>query len=173
MMAALLAPLPAAVTILLIIAAIIPWGGPAWAEMAVALLPVCGIYFWSVRRPQLMPAVLVFVLGIMLDVLTHGPLGIWACAGLMAALAGRVVRRVQPRIGWTSSAVCLVATLAASTALVGALEAGFAWRPMPALLYAQALLAACLAYPLLAGLLSLLDPLWPAADGRSLFLRGD
>ena len=63
--------------------------------------------------------------------------------------------------------------MALATAMVAALETGFAWRVMPVLIYAQALVAAVLAYPVLAFVLSLLEPLWPAGEGRPLFMRGD
>ena len=173
MIGILLAPLPAVITVLLIAAAIIPWGGPPWAEMAVILLPLGGIYFWSVRRPHLMPAVLVFALGLVLDVLTHGPFGIWAGAALLVALLGRYARRARPQPGWTARTLHFVVTMALATAMVAALESGFAWRPMPIFIYAQALVAASLAYPVLAFVLSLLEPLWPAGEGRALFMRGD
>ncbi len=173
MIGMMLAPLPAVITALLIAAAIIPWGGPAWAEMAVILLPLGGIYFWSVRRPHLMPAVLVFVLGLVLDVLTHGPFGIWAGAALVVALVGRTARRARPELGMTARTLSFVASMALATAMVAALETGFAWRAMPVLIYVQALVAAVLAYPLLAFVLSLLEPLWPAGEGRPLFMRGD
>ena len=173
MIQVLLAPIPVLITMLMIVVAVMPWGGPAWTETALALLPASCIYFWSRRRPQLIPAVVVFGCGLVLDVLTHGPLGVWACAALAVALAGRMARRVRPPLGWSKSAISAAGSLALAATLVAVLEAAFAWRAIPIVQQAQALAAACLAYPVLAGLLSLLDPLWPVADSRSLFARGD
>lgn len=173
MIPVLLAPVPVLTTVLLIVVAVMPWGGPAWAEMALTLLPASSLYFWSVRRPHLVPAVLVFACGLVLDVLTHGPLGAWACAALAVAMAGRMTRRRRPALGWSGHIAAAAGALALATVLIAALEAAFVGRAVPVLLYAQALVAACLAYPILAGVLGLLDPLWPAADGRSLFARGD
>jgi rod shape-determining protein MreD len=173
MRTALLTPLPIVVTLLLTIVVCLPWGGPPWSETALAALPAASIYYWSLRRPQLMPAVLVFACGLLLDVLTHGPLGIWAAAALMMALAGRKARRIRPALGWLRSAAAAAATFALALALVTGLEATFAWRPIALLPQLHALAAICIAYPVLAGLLCVFDPLWPAADGRSLFARGD
>ena len=173
MNALLLVPLPLLVTGILLVAAVLPWGGPDWTEMALALLPVGAIYFWSFRRPHLMPAVLVFLAGLLLDVMTHGPLGIWSCAALMAALAGRTARRARPDSGWLHSTFHMIMTLSISAAVVAALMSLYAWRLVPGLPLVHALAAACLGYPVLAGLLSLLDGAWPAADDRPLFLRGD
>jgi rod shape-determining protein MreD len=173
MIAALLALLPVTVTLLMVLVAALPWGGPPWSETALALLPAASIYFWSLRRPHLMPALLVFSTGLVLDVLTHSPLGVWACTVLVVGLAGRVTRRVRPPLGWLGSAAALVATFAIATAIVGTLDAAIAWRPLAFAQHVQALAAICLAYPILAVLYALLERLWPVADGRSLFARGD
>jgi rod shape-determining protein MreD len=173
MRASLLVPLPLVVTLLLSLVVCLPWGGPPWSETALMLLPAASIYYWSLRRPQLMPALLVFACGLLLDVLTHGPLGVWAVAALAVALAGRKARRIRPALGWLRSAAAAIATFAIALALATGLEGAFAWRPIALLPQLHALAAICMAYPVLAGLLSVLDPLWPAPDGRSLFARGD
>jgi rod shape-determining protein MreD len=170
---ALLAPLPLAVTLLLTIAACLPWGGPPWSETALVLLPAASVYYWSLRRPHLLPAILVFACGVMLDVLTHGPLGVWVLGLLFVALAARKARRVQPPLGWLRSAATVVATFALALTLVTGLEAAFVWRPITVLPLLHALAAICIVYPILAALLSVFEPLWPAPDGRSLFARGD
>lgn len=169
----LLAPLPMFAVLLLTLLAVLPWGGPDWLEMSLALLTVGCIYFWSLRRPRLMPAVLVFLMGLLLDAMTHGPLGVWAAAALVAALSGRLARQSQMSIGWVRGSVYIVAMLAfiaAFVAVVASLHAGqlLALRPIT-----DALIAACLTYPLLAAILSVVDRAWFVRDGRSLFLRGD
>jgi rod shape-determining protein MreD len=172
-MAVLLAPVPVLLTLVLIIAAVLPWGGPEWSEMALSLLPIAAIYFWSLRRPHLMPALAVFALGLVLDVLSHSPLGVWTCAALIAALAARHARRTRPGYGWMRSALHVVAVLTLSTGFVAGLLSAYAWTWVPAQPIGEALLVACLAYPVLAGSLSLVDAAWPAAPDRALFLRGD
>ena len=169
----LLAPVPVFVVLLLIIVAMIPWGGPDWVETALALIPVSAIYFWSLRRPRLMPALVVFALGLVLDVMTQGPLGVWTAAALVAGLAGRLARRSQQRIGWLRGAALVIITLAAATGLVTVMTSLYGWQLVAVRTVLEAFVGACLAYPLLAGLLSALDGLWPAAASRPLFLRGD
>ncbi len=169
----LLAPLPLLATLALVVAAIVPWGGPDWSETALTLMPIGAIYFWSVRRPHLMPAALVFLIGCVLDVLMHGPLGIWAVAGLVAALGGRTARRARPPFGVVRSATHLITTMAAATTIGSGLQALSAWQSMTVMPLVFAITASIVTYPLVAGLLSLLDALWPAAPDRPLFLRGD
>ena len=173
MRSTLLSPVPALIVVVLMLLAVLPWGGPDWLETAFALLPIGAIYFWSVRRPRLLPAVVVFALGLMLDVMAQGPLGVWASAALLAALAGRFARQSQLHLGWVRSGVYLIATLGAAATLVAALTSLNGWQMVPVLPVVQAFSIACLSYPLLAVLLSAVERFWPASDGRSLFLRGD
>ena len=169
----LLTPVPALFTGLLVLLAILPWGGPEWSDLMLLLLPVAAIYFWSTRRPILMPPPLVFLTGLILDVLTHGPLGLWAGAALIAAISGRSARRTRPKLGWLRAAAHVAMTIAVCTVYAAVLTSLHKWQmvePQPLL---QAAGAAILAYPLLAGLLSAIDAAWPATDGGALFLRGD
>lgn len=56
---------------------ILPYGfvSGRFVTPAFALIP---IYYWTLHRPQLTPAVLLFVMGLGQDVLTGGPIGLWA-----------------------------------------------------------------------------------------------
>ncbi len=169
----LLAPVPMLIVLLLAMAAVIPWGGPDWVELALALMPVSAVYFWSVRRPRLVPAVAIFALGLLLDVTTQGPLGVWTVAVLIAGLAGRLARQAQVRQGWVRATLSTVAALAAATLAVAAITSLYgmqlvAWRPV-----LEAFGVACLVYPVLASALAAVDGLWPAPAERMLFLRGD
>lgn len=47
------------------------------------LFPLMAIFFWAMARPQLMPPVVVFLIGLLQDLLTGGPLGLWAFAYLI------------------------------------------------------------------------------------------
>jgi rod shape-determining protein MreD len=44
------------------------------------LLPLIALVFWSINRPDLMPAVAAFAIGLMQDVLSGAPLGVHAAA---------------------------------------------------------------------------------------------
>ncbi|MEE2566972.1 hypothetical protein [Hyphobacterium marinum] len=54
------------------------------------LLPLIAIYIWSCLRPRFMPPFIIFLIGIMQDLLTGGPMGIWALAFLTALMILRV-----------------------------------------------------------------------------------
>ena len=126
MTAMLLTPLPVGSVLLLVLFAVLPWGGPDWLEMALALVPVGAIYFWSLHRPRLMPAAAIFVLGLVIDVMTQGALGIWASAALVAGLAGRLARRSRMHLGWARRAAFASAALAIATGDTAARE--WAWK---------------------------------------------
>ena len=188
-----LAPLPAVAVLVFVMIGVMPWpglsavftnfladrlpmfagvGAPATA-MALALLPISGIYFWSLRRPWLMPAVAVFGCGVILDVLTQGPLGVWAVSALVAALLGRRARRTRPDAPWPQRIAQVATALAASAAAASVIMMLYQQDFAALQPFILAVPLACLAYPIVAALLSLLDRLWPVAMSRSLFLRGD
>jgi rod shape-determining protein MreD len=47
------------------------------------LFPFMVIYFWSMTRPEFMPAMAIFLIGLLQDLLTGGPLGLWALTYLV------------------------------------------------------------------------------------------
>lgn len=193
----LLVPLPSLAVLSLVIAAALPLSGlgagigddlaedlasrlpglaisgPEGISMALALLPVGAIYFWSVHRPQLMPAVAAFGCGLVLDVTTQGPLGVWSAAALVAALAGRRAGVKRRDTSWPKRTVSVVLTLAITAVLVSTIMALYFWDIMALRPMVLAVPLACAVYPVLAGALMLLDRLWPLALTRSLFVRGD
>lgn len=58
--------------------AALPWGIPAEFRLTLPLLPFLAIYYWTLRRIELVPEVLVFAAGLTFDFLSDGPLGFWA-----------------------------------------------------------------------------------------------
>jgi len=62
----------------LAIVAILPWGLPWEDRFVLPLLPIVAIYYWTLDRDAWLPEWLVFLAGLLLDVLTQGPLGYWA-----------------------------------------------------------------------------------------------
>jgi rod shape-determining protein MreD len=74
---------PGATTLLLVFLAHIHLPLPFFAEIAPAL-PLMGIYYWVVFRPDLMPRVLVFALGLFQDALIGAPFGLSALVYLLA-----------------------------------------------------------------------------------------
>jgi len=82
---------PFALTLMLLVINAIPFHIPGFAQVA-PLLPLIGIYFWAVYRPDLMPAAAVFLIGILHDFLSGLPVGVSALIFLVvlgAALAQR------------------------------------------------------------------------------------
>ncbi|WNJ99379.1 rod shape-determining protein MreD [Thalassospiraceae bacterium LMO-JJ14] len=82
---------PFALTFVLLVIGAIPFHIPGFAQVA-PMLPLIGIYFWAVYRPDLMPAAAVFLIGIIHDFLSGLPVGVSALIFLLvlgAALAQR------------------------------------------------------------------------------------
>ncbi|PHR59211.1 MAG: hypothetical protein COA47_09600 [Robiginitomaculum sp.] len=48
------------------------------------LFPLMAIFFWAMARPQLMPPFVVFAIGLIQDLITGGPLGLWSFSYLCA-----------------------------------------------------------------------------------------
>ena len=91
------AGIPVAVSLLLVLAAILPYGLPK-SSLAAPILALISVYYWSVFRPELMPAGAAFLIGLMVDVLSGGPPGLnalvlilvhWAASGQRRVLAGK------------------------------------------------------------------------------------
>ena len=89
--------IPFAVSVLLILAAVLPYGLPK-SSLAAPVLALISVYYWSLFRPELMPAGAAFLLGLLVDVLGGGPPGLnalvlilvhWAASGQRRALAGK------------------------------------------------------------------------------------
>lgn len=65
---------PVAVTLLLVMVALMHLPVPGFADLA-PMLPVMAVYYWSVHRPELLPFWAVFLVGLVIDTLTGGTLG--------------------------------------------------------------------------------------------------
>lgn len=68
---------PSALTLALILAGPIPIG-TAYVQLLKPVLPLAAIYYWSLYRPDLMPAPIAFVLGLLYDILSGAPVGVHA-----------------------------------------------------------------------------------------------
>jgi len=74
--------IPASTAILFVLASIVPAGVPGFSTVT-PLLSVAAIFFWVVARPSLMPPAAVFGIGLFQDVLSGGPIGLWALTFLL------------------------------------------------------------------------------------------
>ncbi len=131
----------------------LPWGVAAESRFVLPLLPVVAIHYWVLReRADLVPEWFVFACGLLLDVLTNGPLGFWSMIYLFAYLLA-TVSLPWARDGALARWLLLLAALAllsVSAWLISSLyDVELAdWRP-----FALGAVAAGLAHPLLALLL--------------------
>lgn len=82
---------PVAVTLVLVLVALMHLPVPGFAELA-PMLPVMAIYYWSLHRPELLPFWAVFLIGLVIDALTGGTLGFNA---LMLLLVSAFMRPQQ------------------------------------------------------------------------------
>jgi rod shape-determining protein MreD len=88
---------PGVLTFLAAMAIVIPTGVPGFAEVTPAFT-LMAVYHWAIYRPELLPAVAVFGVGVFQDVLTGAPFGLsalvlvavyWLVASQRRALIGK------------------------------------------------------------------------------------
>ncbi|MGC8475836.1 MAG: rod shape-determining protein MreD [Acetobacteraceae bacterium] len=143
------AVLPMAATIGLLILAGAPFGIPDQAVLSPALA-VISVFFWTLYRPAAMPALAVFGLGLLLDLLSWQPLG----AGVLLLLTVHAVtlrlRRALAAAGLVAVWLGFVPVAAGAAGLLWALVSALELRLMPIgpALFQAALTAAL--YPVLA-----------------------
>ncbi|MCP5364204.1 MAG: rod shape-determining protein MreD [Hyphomicrobiales bacterium] len=69
--------MPAVVTFSFLILSAVPLRLPP-LDMAMPSLALIAIYFWTLYRPELMPAIVAFAFGLIEDIVTGAPLGVGA-----------------------------------------------------------------------------------------------
>jgi rod shape-determining protein MreD len=142
---------PAGCTVLLVLLADVPWGFADQATLLPAVTLAC-VYFWSLYRPFAMPPAVVFLIGLLFDLLGYLPLGVGPLT--LLAVHGLAVRwRVAlTRRNFASIWLAFTGFAVAAAVLGWTLTALLSFRLLPAgpALF-EALLAAAL-YPALAAL---------------------
>lgn len=142
---------PLAITFLLMLLSVTPLRSPEVAPVMPALV-LTAVYYWAIFRPDLMPVWLVFVLGVLHDLLVGGPLGLGAALLLTAYFAIAAQRRffAHATFAMLWAGFVLVAAMALAVEwLAGSLLAGRLVDPAATLLRYAATIAA---YPCLAWL---------------------
>ncbi len=81
-----------AVMITLSLAVLLAAAAHPFSALAEPWLPAVMIYYWTLRRPDLTPPVLSFIAGLALDLLSGGPLGLWALSLTGLTLGARLAR---------------------------------------------------------------------------------
>lgn len=100
---------PSIILFLAVFVAAVPWVLPAAAGFILPLLLIIFVFLLTIQRKQALPAVSVFAAGLLMDVLTAGPLGYWAIIFLLThTLANFYAKRAgNPRFAklWVAFAM--------------------------------------------------------------------
>lgn len=142
---------PAITTFLLLLLATAPLNLPGQAQLQPAVL-ICAVFFWSLFRPASLPPPLVFVLGLLADLIGLMPPGVMIFTLLAVQAVVLRGRRVLARQGFLLVWAALI-VLAGAVALIGwGLASVLLWQVLPTgpALFQWALTVAL--YPLLAAL---------------------
>ncbi|MEL6287354.1 MAG: hypothetical protein AAFQ42_07080 [Pseudomonadota bacterium] len=159
---------PALTTVLFTLVVMLPWGLDGLLVSLPPLLVLTMIFAWVVRRPRLMPVVLVFALGAVVDVVTASPLGFWAFLFLVGQAGGLQVARLQP--GWPSLAA-LFSFLVVSPGVIGLawlIQSAYFARAADAAPLLESLKLAWFALPAIVLLVALVDRRFVHRRGRAL-----
>jgi hypothetical protein len=134
---------PATTTALMLLIADAPLGLPGQAELQLSVV-FASVFFWSLFRPASMPPPVVFLLGLLTDLLGYAPPGVGVLTLLvthgLALLAGRAglprgvagVRRRRHRGGGVAVGVHLAARIPPAAALARRVPGDARRRPLPA-----------------------------------------
>lgn len=102
------AAIPALVTTLLVLAELLPLGLPYFGTVAPGL-GVLAIFYWSIWRPDLMPASFVFAIGLVHDLAAGIPLGLTALVYVathwLCISQRQVLLRTSFPVGWAAFAL--------------------------------------------------------------------
>ena len=121
---------PAACTALLLLLLAAPFGLPGQAQLQPAAALAC-VFFWSVFRPASMPPPVVFMLGVLADLLGMTPLGSNVLALLLAHGLAVRWRPVLPQQGFLVVWLAFVAVAAGAASLGWAIGSLMMMRVLP------------------------------------------
>jgi len=83
---------PTLTTFVLLVLAVLPLHVPDYAAVT-PLFVLAAVYYWTIYRPELLPPIVVFLGGIVLDMLTGTPLGVSSLLLLLARTVVETQRR--------------------------------------------------------------------------------
>jgi len=137
------------VLVILLIIAALPWGLPFQWRFVLPMLPYAAIHYWTVNRRGWMPAGIVFAAGLIIDIVTNGPLGFWSMIYLTGHLLAVWLSGPVSAGNAVSRWLGFVGVLAALSGLQWAAASVYfvAWLPWQPFVLAAAVTA--LFYPLL------------------------
>jgi rod shape-determining protein MreD len=121
---------PLALTMLVLLLLSAPLGIPGQAQMQPAWA-LASIYFWTLFRPASLPAFGVFSVGLLLDLLAQGPVGISVLILLLAHATALRGRRWLARQGFALVWLVFVLFAGVAAMLEWLLVAVLTWRALP------------------------------------------
>lgn len=121
---------PAASTALLLLALSAPLGLPGQAQLQCAAALAC-VFFWSVFRPDSMPPAVVFLLGLLADLLSLAPPGVTVLVLLSAHGLALRFRRFLAAQGFLLVWLVFIAVAAGAAGLAWALTSLLTFRLLP------------------------------------------
>ncbi|HEY5300536.1 MAG TPA: rod shape-determining protein MreD [Acetobacteraceae bacterium] len=121
---------PVALTLVLVLAAGAPLGLPGQAALRPALALIC-VFHYSLARPAAMPALAVFAIGLLSDLLGWLPIGIGAVTLLGARVAALRLRPVLAGHGIGLVWIAFVGTAIAVGTATWVLASLLSWRVLP------------------------------------------
>lgn len=127
--------MPSLVLFLAVVVAAVPWALPSRAGFILPLLLIIFVFVLTLRRRQELPTLSVFAAGVLMDILTAGPLGYWAIIFLLThTLAALYAKRAtRPGFGmlWFVFAATAVAASVSGWALASLYFVRVIdWQPM-------------------------------------------
>jgi len=122
--------LPAAQTIIVLLLLSAPIGIPGQAQIQSAWAMAC-VYFWSLYRPAALPALLVFAIGLLLDLIAQGPVGVGVLVLLLIHAVALKFRRALTRSGFGLVWLVFIGVAASATAAEWLLTSFLTWHLMP------------------------------------------
>jgi rod shape-determining protein MreD len=121
---------PASTTALLLLITATPLGLPGQAELQQAAALSC-VFFWSLFRPASMPPVVVFLLGLLTDLLGYAPPGVSVLTLLVAHGFAVLWRRKLVRMGFLVVWIAFISVICGASALEWALTSLLTFRLLP------------------------------------------
>lgn len=159
--------------LVLALVAALPWGGGDAVRVALPLLPMAGVVYWTMHQRSSLPAATVFLSGIVMDILAQAPLGFWALIALLTALFVRALARHNPVSPLPLRGGIAVAALALASALSWALASVYTFERIALQPHLSAMPLAIGGYVLIAAVLSVFDALVSGAQPHTLFGGND
>lgn len=145
-----------ALALVMVILSGMPVGGNGTMSW-VPNFPLIFLFFWTVRRPDLFPRWLAFVMGLMQDILLGGPLGLWTMVYVMIYEGVYGNRLFFIGRAAYSSFFGFLAAAGGAGVIAWAIACVYFWQPVTPLPLIGQTIATVLAYPVVAWLLSRID----------------